>query len=101
MTHLDDIIAKGAGPGRPINNNVRCADGFKLSIVANEYAYCTPRSNDGPYLAVEVGYPSERPEPWADWVTYCESPDGPMETVYGWVPVAFVRALVASHGGEA
>ena len=110
---LETIITQGAG-GMKGGNRVTCADGFTMSVIAGPGAYCSPRPDfpgikgsgrvsaefSGPYVAVEVGYPSERPEPWSDWEQYCESPDGPTETVYGYVPVDLVRALVVLHGGE-
>jgi hypothetical protein len=39
---------------------VVCQDGFSISIQANEYLYCRPRYNVGPYSKVELGYPSKR-----------------------------------------
>jgi len=120
---LEQIIAKGNPPERgPRNNKIRCVDGFALSVIAHWGAHCRPRpaipevelyfggdtgiSNDpanfpGPYTHVEVGFPSAKPEPWADWEEYCENPGNPTETVYGYVPADMVRSLIASHGGEA
>ena len=41
------------------NKIVRCADGFTMSVQANEGAYCTPRLDEaGSYTEVEVGFPS-------------------------------------------
>jgi hypothetical protein len=78
---------------------VVCADGFSLSIQAGKLLYSTPRHDAGPWSHVEVGFPSERPEPWADWTQYCEDPQRPTNTVYGYVPLEMVEALVALHGG--
>lgn len=122
---LDSIIATGASSHRG-NNIVRCVDGFHLSAIAGWGAYCSPRPAmcganlrepcgncapspffeeagcgfTGPYTHVEVGFPSQRPEPWADWLEYADSPETPTETVYARVPVEMVRALVVLHGGE-
>lgn len=92
------------------DNSIVCVDGFKLSVIAGAGAYCSPRPSlhdgdvpvdfAGPFSQVEVGYPSERPEPWSEWERYCESPGSPTDTVYGYVPVKLVRALIESHGGE-
>lgn len=82
------------------SNHLRCADGFTLSVIAGAGAYATPRDGLGPYVAVEVGFPSGRPEPWSEWEGYAESPDDPTDTVYGFVPVEMVEALLALHGGE-
>lgn len=99
---LERIISRGTRDAdyrsTGVSNGITCVDGFKLSVIAGGGAYCTPR-NSTPYAAVEVGYPSERPEPWEEWSKYSEAEDG--SSVYGYVPVAMVRTLIASHGGEA
>ena len=111
---LQQIIDRGnydySRPTRSWGSRVRCADGFEMSVLAGAGAYCKPRPGwydgvpddyPGPYTAVEVGYPSVRPEPWAEWEQCAESPEDPTGTVYGCVPVEMVRELVALHGGEA
>ena len=30
---------------------------------------------------------------------YCEDPETPTETVYGYVPIELVETLIAAHGG--
>lgn len=94
----------------PERNRIRCADGFSLSVIAGWGTYCEPRPDwfngvpedyAGPYTRVEVGFPSQRPEPWDAWQPFCESPAEPTETVYGYVPVEMVATLIDSHGGEA
>lgn len=75
-----------------------CASGLRLSAQANEYTYCVPRENQGPYESVEMGYPSreiERALPWA------EEPSSPTETVYGRVPIGLLAQVVAENGGRA
>lgn len=78
---------------------IECADGFNVSVQAGEYLYSTPRENHGPWSHVEVGYPSERPEPWDEWRNYVEDADRPTSTVYGYVPLSLVEALIELHGG--
>lgn len=108
------FVREGVAP-----QEFRCADGFGFSLMAGPAGYCTPRvapvwlttpmshnidlqpNYPGPYSAVEVGFPTERPEPWDEWVQYCEDEDDPTETVYAYVPVEMVRALIDSHGGLA
>ncbi len=127
---LDDIAAYGNRrniPGKEwpechvitANNRITCVDGFSLSVIAGTGCYSVPRPKmvphcppmpytsetddayfHGPYTHVEVGFPSERPEPWDDWEDFADGGD-PTETVYGYVPVGMVRALIESHGGEA
>ena len=78
------------------NKKVRCADGFMMSVQAGAFNYSTPRSNEGPYSQVEVGFPSAREELLMEWA---ESPDDPTGTVYGYVPVSVVTNVIAKHGG--
>jgi hypothetical protein len=125
---LEDVIAHGnRGHNRaPHSSLITCKDGFRLSVIAGGGTYCTPRPSfcwgdthpqhipeppdhivsdevcdyPGPYSAVEVGFPTTRPEPWDEWSKHCEDPEKPTDTVYGYVPVDLVRSLVAAHGGE-
>lgn len=119
------------------NNIIECRDGFLMSVVSGVGVYCLPKpalydppdnwfenvpaDYDGPFTHVEVGFPSERPEPWechherdgcyglgvdapaneaSGWKCYCESPETPTDTVYAYVPAQMVRLLIQLHGGE-
>jgi hypothetical protein len=76
---------------------VKCADGFSMSVQANFGAYCEPREDNAlEYEEVEVGYPSVVEPLLNKWA---ESPDRPTDTVYGYVPVDVVRAVILKHGG--
>ena len=76
---------------------VVCADGFSMSVQAHQTAYCSPRRDYAdPYTSVEVGFPSEKEELLMEW---CEDPDDPTGTVYGWVPTQIVTNVIAKHGG--
>lgn len=77
-----------------------CADGFSVSVQAGALLYSRPRDDYGPWTLVEVGYPSERPEPWHVWKLLAEDPDRPTGTVYGYVPLRLVEELIERHGGE-
>ena len=80
-----------------LNKTIVCADGFSMSVQANEGAYCEPRINDATrYEAVEIGFPSSREPLLMEWA---ESPNKPTETVYGWVPSERVSLVIAKHGG--
>lgn len=133
---LARIAAVGNADRQAGENWITCADGFTLSVVAGRGAYCTPRPTlwadlpvtgeashgyPGPYTHVEVGFPSDVPEPWTchhtgdcydsygpdmpnegtGWECYAEARSDPTGTVYARVPVAMVAALIAAHGGEA
>ena len=75
---------------------VVCADGFSMSVQADEFTYCSPRDSVGPWHSVEIGFPSERVEKLMEWA---EDDDKPTETVYGWVPLEVVAEVVEDHGG--
>ena len=70
--------------------------GFGISVQGSKTNYCTPRSDIGPYTAVELGFPTA-PDPLI--IGYAEDSDNPTETVYGWVPAGIVQALTIKHGG--
>lgn len=126
MSALELTIARGnRGLHRPIpflSSKIECADGFTVSVIAGGGTYCHPRpamctggahapqwdggvqcNYPGPYTEVEVGFPSERPEPWSEWEKYADGSigDATGAVVYAYVPVDMVRALIASHGGQA
>jgi hypothetical protein len=75
---------------------VVCADGFTMSVQASENHYCSPRNNEGPWEVVEVGFPSTiEPLLW----DYADEPGKWTDTVYGYVPIELVAAVVELHGG--
>lgn len=80
----------------PLAKRIECEDGFSLSVQASHGAYCSPRTNLGPWYQVEVGFPSGIP---AEIMNYAEQPEKPTETVYGYVPIELVETLIAAHGG--
>jgi hypothetical protein len=82
----------------PLAKRITCVDGFSLSVQASHGAYCSPRKNIGPWYEVEVGFPSAKPE-----IIFhrAEDPSRPTETVYGYVDIKDVEALIDLHGGMA
>ena len=78
------------------NKRVVCADGFTMSVQADDFTYCLPRNDEGPYTAVEIGFPSDREELIIDWA---EDKASPTQTVYGYVPSHIVSLVLAKHGG--
>lgn len=84
---------------RPLREHVVCADGWAVSIQASRTHYCEPRIDDAEsYLSVELGFPSAHEPMLDDW---CEDLSDPTGTVYGYVPAAVVRSVLAAHGGIA
>jgi hypothetical protein len=78
---------------------IKCADGTTLSVQASSCHHCTPRDDDGPYTAVEVGFPSMTIE---SFLSYIENADlDPIDSVYGWVPIYVVAQAILDHGGFA
>ena len=75
---------------------VYCKSGFGVSVQASSGSYCTPRDNLGPYSTVELGFPSASDELI---IGFADDKDSPTETVYGYVPVGLVQALLIKHGG--
>ena len=109
MRWIDENITKPSrkGSNRKGSNWVTCADGFTLSVVTGYGNYCRPRPDRreidehyAPFTHAEVGFPSERPEPWDVWEKHCDDSDKPTQTVYGYVPVGIISDLIELHGGE-
>jgi hypothetical protein len=79
--------------------HVVCADGLSFYIQASRLHYCTPQKNEGPYTAIEIGYPSETVKEFIPYST--DSQSDPRHAVYAQVPVELVEAVVNKHGGFA
>ncbi len=84
------------------NPQIKCSDGFTMSVQASEFAYCHPREDypSEPYTHVECGYPSSKPTTVAlrDYAELCGTDDY-CKTVYGYVPIEVVQAELDAHGG--
>ncbi len=72
--------------------SVRCADGTTMSVQASEHAYCSPRTNFGPYTQVEVWRCGEVPA-WAEY--------GDGEEPYAYLPIELVVEEIDRRGGFA
>lgn len=99
-----EAIAFAENFGSPVHLNhvpqIVCADGFKMSVQASGYHYCSPRDSEGPWHSVEIGFPSERVEAFMPYIDGGEETD-PTDTVYGYVPLELVAQAIADHGGFA
>ena len=83
-----------------LNKKIICADGFTVSVQANEGAYCTPRQDDAEqYTQVELGFPSAREELIMSWIEIIGEDIDPTDSVYPYVPVSVVTNVIAKHGG--
>lgn len=76
---------------------IECKDGYKISMQASDGHYCSPRKNlkDGMYHKVELGYPNQ----FDELIDVYAEEKGSIDTVYGYVPIEVVEALIAKHGG--
>jgi len=87
---------------KPIAKRIICRDGVSLSVQADEYKYCTPRDDFGPYIEKEVGFIEDaagKPlAPPKEWEQYADG-DFP-SAVYGYVPVSLIEEFIADHGGK-
>ena len=75
-----------------------CKDGFSMSVQAGYCLYCTPRldMSNGCYETVEIGFPSKKEDLI---IEYAENSSNYTKTVYGYVPVEVVEAVIEKHGG--
>ena len=82
------------------NEPVYCRDGFRMSVQASGFHYCTPRvDNADAYTACEVGFPSQAEPMLMEWI---EVPGGdPTRSVYVAVPSHVIAEVIAKHGGNA
>ena len=95
------LVGKSEYRMKELAPSIKCLDGVTLSVQASDTHYCIPRAIDGPYSHVEVGFPSEEPpKKWAEYFDGDWETQDRTESVYGYVPVDFVREFVALHGGE-
>ena len=81
-----------------IRPHVICKDGFTMSVQASRHHYCDPRIDleGGNYNEVEIGFPSEEESLIME---YAECPSEPTGSVYGYVPIEIVDAVIEKHGG--
>lgn len=81
-----------------LQKGMKCKDGFTMSVQASSGHYCRPQKDEGPWSAVEVGFPSEFEEllmPYKERARH----DPPTKAVYAWVPVEVVENVIEKHGG--
>lgn len=98
MFDINDFLSKSENRAGRLAKQVACANGLSMSVQASSTHYCQPRKDEGPWEAVEIGFPT-----WEvlEINKYAESPDRPTDTVYGWVPVELVNKIVQENGGLA
>ncbi len=93
-------LPNGLGEHKRPVAQMRCVDGFSVSVQAHRGAYCIPRGNVGPWSSFELGFPSA---PMPELAEYCQDgdPATATETVWGYVPAERVASVIIAHGGLA
>lgn len=82
------------------NPRIVCADGFSMSVQAQDYSYCTPRQAQGPHTHMEGGFPSSAPlDPELLEMRENAYEGDPCETVYPYVPREVFEREFELHGG--
>lgn len=80
-----------------------CKDGFSVSLQASRTHYCSPRTDQGPWFEVELGFPTAGDNRLIEYIdAYTDDPDqlpDPTDNVYGYVPLDIVLEVFESHGG--
>lgn len=97
---LEEFMVKTYLPKEPFDMVKRphliCNDGFKMSVQGSILHYCTPRITTQTYTAMEIGFPNRVEELLLD---YAENLENPTNTVYPYVPVEVIEAVIEKHGG--
>lgn len=77
---------------------IECNDGFNFSMQAGFGMYCEPKKNlkNRNYVTVELGFLSE-PDSLLEF--FAEDKEDYTNTIYPYVPVFIVDALIYKHGG--
>ncbi len=83
---------------KPSYKSLVLKSGWSASIQASRTHYCMPRDDHGPYTHVEIGFPSKEEELIS---SYAEDSSNPLDSVYGYVPVGILQAIIIKHGGIA
>jgi len=94
---------------KPLYGRVFFNNGGSRSIQANRNAYCEPRDDQGPYIEMELGYPSRGTKLTDSLLEYAERTPNyegedmeifdPYDTVYAYVPVSVIKELINANGG--
>ncbi|WP_271751551.1 hypothetical protein [Cohnella sp. JJ-181] len=96
---VKDWLESTFDPNDPyqVRERVTCVDGYSVSIQGGTRThYCSPRQHVNRYDEVELGYPSSADD---ELIPYAEDPNDLTGSVFGYVPIAVVEAVITKHGG--
>jgi len=96
MFDLNDYLKNNRTGRNGHVKHITCKSGLTMSVQASFSTYCHPRNDEGPYLAVEVGFPSVKVDALMEYV---EDASRPTDTVYAYVPTTLVEQIVNDNGG--
>lgn len=104
VNDLNDLLSKEVeNPTtgfKPLIKRLELMDGESLSVQTGHTHYCSPRDNYGPWMQVEVGFPSVDPsDEWKDYFDGDWESEDHTESVYGYVPIDLVVSFINDHGG--
>lgn len=95
LQHLEDHFDESNE--YQLTPRIVCNDGFSISVQGgNRFNYCDPRERIKLFWLVELGFPSEQIPELSD---YAEDGKDHTQTVFGYVPIDKVEALIQKHGG--
>jgi len=78
---------------------VRCYDGFTMTVQASRDHHCEPKDDQGPYTHVEVRYPNRLEELLLPFCDKVSTVAGVRPTLYVRVPSHIIDAVVSKHAG--
>jgi predicted DNA-binding transcriptional regulator AlpA len=76
-----------------------CRDGFEISVQASGIHYSDPRSNEGPWMNFECGYPSKPVPELREWKEDLGDDAPDEDCVFAYVPWVAVMLTIEKHGG--
>lgn len=91
------MFYRQSDPMRAVVPRIQCASGLSLSVQAGPDMYSFPRTWEGPWVSVEVGFPSRfvpALKPYGEDFTESEN-----VVVYHNVPVSVVNRIIDQNGG--
>jgi len=97
--HFTMIMEEGRREGRSTNTKTLVlGDGTTMSVQASNFHYCSPRidTHYWNYEEFEIGFPSVEID---ELMPYVEDESCPTDTVYAYVPVSVIEAVIESRGG--
>lgn len=82
-----------------VRPSIKCGNGLSMSIQANSFCYCSPRSDTGPWTHFEIGFPSKPVEELLPYIDMSGS--NPIDAVYKQVPIDLIVRIIIANGGLA